>query len=265
MNIQLEDISVSYGEQPILEKINLELSKKELVMLVGLNGSGKTTLMRILLGFQSPNYGKVWYNHICLEQISVKERGKMISYVPQHLQVELHYTVQQFLLLGITPYLNLFQMPHKKYILYMDQILEEFQLAHLKNQLVSSLSGGERQLLYFARAKVQNTHWMVLDEPLASLDYLRQHEFMEHLLQYKTQSEQGILLSVHDPNFALNYADQVVILHKHNIIAVLHRTDAGFEEQLTQGLNQVYKNHLQLIKKKSFYIYGWKEEKLVTD
>lgn len=263
MYIRLENIEFSYQNQPILHKINLELSKKELVILVGLNGSGKTTLMRILLGFLSAKRGNVWYNQTCLDRITIKERAKMISYVPQQPQVGIPYTVQQFLLLGITPYLNLFQMPHKRDLQLVEHVLQQFQLEHLKNRKVSSLSGGERQLLYFARAKVQDTHWMVLDEPLAALDYLRQHEFMRHLLEYKEQNQQGILLSVHDPNFALNYADQVIILHEHTIIAVLNRKNIRFEEQLTQYLNQVYDNHLELMKNKPFSLYGWKEETFV--
>lgn len=260
LSIRLENICVSFHSNEILHKIHFRLEEKQLVMLLGLNGSGKTTLLRVLLGFHKPNKGKVWYNDTCLEQLSVKERGKLVSYVPQFPQADVPYLVKEFLLLGITPYLGLFQTPKQKHRELVEQTLEKFHLSHLAEHSVSSLSGGERQLVYFARANIQNTSWMILDEPLASLDYLKQHEFMERLITYQKENMQGILLSVHDPNYALAYADTVLVLHHHQIIDVIHRSEKDFELHLTKQLNKIYRNHLHLVKQEWNHFYCWKEE-----
>lgn len=259
LKIRLEDISVTFGKKEILKEIHFELEKKELVMLLGLNGSGKTTLMRILLGFQRADRGKVWYNKKELSQISIKERSKLFSYIPQTPQHFVDYTVFEFVLLGITPYLVLFETPKKEEYKAVKRVLEEFHLTEKAEQRMDTLSGGERQLVYFARARIQNTPWMVLDEPMASLDYLRQHEFMERLKRYRESYQQGIIITVHDPTYALMYADRVIILHNHKIQSIISRTEENFSSQLTEQLNYIYKNHLALEKNHAREFYYWKE------
>lgn len=260
MKIEAEQLSYSIGNKKILENISIHLEKKELVMLLGANGAGKTTLIRLLCGFIRPDRGKICYNEEELFQIPVKERAKLVSYMPQRHSFENGETVFEFILTGMTPYLSLFKVPGRKEKKAVEEVLESFGISVLSNRLLSALSGGERQLVYFARARVQRSAWMLLDEPLASLDYEKQHSFMEKLKDCHKESQQGLLMSVHDPDFALRYADRVILLGQGRIQAVIAKEAPGFEQTFTIELNRMYHNHLELIEHNKEYFFIWKEK-----
>lgn len=259
MNITMDNICVTIDKKTILHNVSLTLNKQELVMLLGLNGSGKTTLMRTLLGVNKPQSGRISLGDRDLLGMSEKERSKYLSYVPQSMHGDVNYSVEEYVLLGITPTMNYFQVPGRKEVEKVHEVLQKFGIYDKRKQNLLSLSGGERQLTSLARARIQETPWMVLDEPLANLDYVRQHEFIHRLVQYQEEYKQGIFMSVHDPNIALKYADTVVVLHNHKIADVLRRSDPLFEEELMTVLNELYEAHLGLLTEKGNSLYYWKE------
>lgn len=260
MRIKAEKITFSYGKKKVLDDISFLLPEEELVMLVGANGSGKTTLMRILMGFQKSETGMVWYGKEEIQKLSIKERAKKIAYMPQTYKIDIDYTAQEFILLGFTPHLSLFQKPMKKEKDMVQQILQELNLFHLRDLKMSELSGGERQSVYFARARLQKTDWMMLDEPMAALDYGKQHIFIKQLVSYKETYQQGILLSVHDPNYALLSADRVILLKDSTVFGNLSRKETDFQEKLTEKLKQIYGENLTLGRDGNSYFYYWKEQ-----
>lgn len=259
MEIRVEHVGVAFDNREILRDVSLTLLEEKLVMLIGPNGCGKTTLMRILMGFQKPDTGEVYYDNISAKRLSVIEKSRKIAYMAQHQNVSYEDTVFDYVMLGVTPYLKYFQLPKKEHKMQVEKVLEELGLADRKMQSLGTLSGGERQMASFARARVQNTSWVLLDEPMASLDFNKQHEFMHRLESYRQQYHQGILMSVHDPNFALRYAQKVIVMGNHGIQGVIEREEKEFRYKLTEVLNKTYGGHLQLVKDEICDFYHWKE------
>ena len=183
------------------------------------------------------------------------ENRKQKAYLHQnHSRTEAD-AVFDYVLLGVTPYRNYFSLPGKEEKALAELVLAELGLGGFKNRRMGTLSGGEQQMVDFARARMQHTPWLILDEPMASLDYNRQHEFMHRLVEYEKRYGQGILMSVHDPNFALRYADRVIVMGQGMIQGIVSRMEDGFENKLTGLLNRSYEGHLQLIEKDDNYFY----------
>lgn len=264
MKIRVENASVSIGKKVILKEICISLPEKELVMVIGPNGCGKTTFLRMLMGFQKPESGSVFYDDKALVDHTVLEKSRKMAYMPQNPRRMEDDEVFDYVLLGVTPYLKYFSLPGKEEKGRVKEVLAELGLDGFKNRRMGTLSGGEQQMVDFARARMQNTPWLILDEPMASLDYNRQHEFMHRLVEYEKRYGQGILMSVHDPNFALRYADRVIVMGQGEIHGIVSRREDGFENKLTGILNRSYEGHLQLIEKEDYHFYYWKEETHVS-
>lgn len=264
MKIRVENASVSIERKVILQEICFSLPQKELVMVIGPNGCGKTTLLRLLMGFQKPQRGGIFYDDKALGEYTVLEKSKKMAYMPQNPRRQEADEVFDYVLLGVTPYLKYFSLPGKEEKALAELVLAELGLGGFKNRRMGTLSGGEQQMVDFARARMQHTPWLILDEPMASLDYNRQHEFMHRLVEYEKRYGQGILMSVHDPNFALRYADRVIVMGQGMIQGMVSRMEDGFENKLTGLLNRSYEGHLQLIEKDDHYFYYWKEETHVS-
>lgn len=264
MKIRVDHASVSIGKNMILREIHFTLSEKELVMVIGPNGCGKTTLLRLLMGFQKPESGGVFYDDKALGDHTVLEKSRKMAYMPQNPRRQEEDEVFDYVLLGVTPYLKYFSLPGKEEKERVNHVMDELGLSPFKNRRMGTLSGGEQQMVDFARARMQHTPWLILDEPMASLDYNRQHEFMHRLVEYERRYGQGILMSVHDPNFALRYADRVIVMGQGEIQGIVSRREDEFENKLTGILNKSYEGHLQLIEKEDYHFYYWKEETHVS-
>lgn len=260
MELKGEGLQVSFGERVLFYGIDFCFSGGELIFLLGKNGAGKTTFLRTLLGMQRPEKGQIFYDGAGLAQMKPLLRSRRMAYMPQKQSGAEEGTVEDYVLLGLTPYLSYFGVPGKKERQRAHQVLEEFQLSHLKHRSVKSLSGGERQLVNFAKAHIQNADWLLLDEPLAGLDFVRQHLFLQQLKDYQRRVEKSILMTAHDPNMALRYGDRILLLHEGRLLTAAVRTEADFAGHLLQVLNAAYGNHLQLIEKEGQSFFDWKEE-----
>ena len=110
MVLQLKDITLSYHNNLVLSNINLKLSKGEIVGLVGQNGSGKTSMINIINGLQKPSSGVILYNDKNINRISIKNRSKFISVVPQKVNFPLGYRVIDLVFMGRNPYIDFFHI-----------------------------------------------------------------------------------------------------------------------------------------------------------
>ncbi|MGL6173846.1 MAG: ABC transporter ATP-binding protein [Cellulosilyticaceae bacterium] len=244
MSLEIKDIGVKLGKTTILEQVSLITDEGEVVALLGLNGAGKTTLIKTIAGLIPSYQGVVCVEAMNMNQLSLRERAKRIAYVPQQLNTPFDYEVEDFVLMGVTPYLGVFESPkvmHRKKVV---EVLEQLQIGHLRKKNLLFLSGGEKQMVYLARAMVQEAKVMVLDEPTAYLDFKRQHEFLGYLRKLMQESKKTAVISVHDPNLALQYADKIVIIHDKNVLATVHR---GEKRQLQQALDVLYDGKANLM------------------
>ena len=209
--IELKDISVSYGDNTVLDKLNLYINEKEFITLLGPSGCGKTTTLRAIAGFLKPDSGDVIFE------------GKRINDVPPHKR-KVNTIFQRYALFShLNVYENIAfgpQLQKKSKDEVRKTVAKMLELVNLKGfekRTIDSLSGGQQQRVAIARALANNPHVLLLDEPLGALD-LKLRKDMQRELK-NIQQELGItfIYVTHDQEEALSMSDTVVVMDKGKI------------------------------------------------
>lgn len=245
-DLEINNLIVKYSKKTVLKNINLGLNKGEVTILLGLNGAGKTTLLKSIIGLMPSVTGEVIYDNKNILKLSNKEKGKLISYIPQNLHTSQNYSVKDVILMGITPYLGIFDMPSKEHYELVDEVLKKLNIEYLKDKYISEISGGERRLVYLARIFIQNSNIILLDEPNTFLDYVKQHEFFDFITDLIRKNNLINLITVHDINLALRYADKIVILSCNEIVDVIDCKIQGYEKKFVSLMEKIYKKKLEI-------------------
>lgn len=215
MSACLEARAVSFAyaaDAVVLSGVDLQLHRGEVCALLGPNGVGKTTLLRLLLGLLRPTSGEIMFEGKRFAGMPMRERALRIAYVPQEAMPRFPMTVFEAVLLGRKPHMR--WGPSKDDITRTACVLESMGLEALAQKPVSDLSGGQRQKVVLARAFVQGTDWIVLDEPVSNLDLRHQIEVLQLVRDAADNNNIGVLLSLHDINLAARYAHKVALLRK---------------------------------------------------
>ena len=218
MILEGRGLTIGYSDRVVGENLDVALAKGEVVALLGPNGGGKTTLLKTLLGLLAPKAGEVPIDGRSLAAISVRERARLIAYVPQVHVPTFAFTVESVVLMGRTAHGNLFSRPTTHDRSVAARALEQFGIANLAMRPYTMISGGERQLVLLARALAQEPQFVVLDEPTASLDFGNQGKVMREIRALATAGH-GVLFTTHDPNHALRAADRAYLLRAGERIA----------------------------------------------
>ena len=209
--IELKDITVSYADNTVLDKLNLYINEKEFITLLGPSGCGKTTTLRAIAGFIKPDSGDVIFE------------GKRINDVPPHKR-KVNTIFQRYALFShLNVYENIAfgpQIQKKSKDEVRKTVAKMLELVNLKGfekRTIDSLSGGQQQRVAIARALANNPHVLLLDEPLGALDLKLRKDMQREL---KTiQKELGItfIYVTHDQEEALSMSDTVVVMDKGKI------------------------------------------------
>jgi iron complex transport system ATP-binding protein len=218
MSLSGRDLTIGYSDRVVGRALNVALEQGEVLALLGPNGGGKTTLLKTLLGILRPQAGEVAIGARSLAAISIRERARLIAYVPQVHTPTFAFTVETVVLMGRTAHGNLFSRPSANDRRVAAGVLERFGIAALAQRPYTMISGGERQLVLLARALAQEPQFVVLDEPTASLDFGNQGKVMREI-RALAASGHGVLFTTHDPNHALRAADRAYLLRDGTRIA----------------------------------------------
>lgn len=247
MNIKLEDLYFGYDDKKLLENINLEFKKGNMYALLGRNGSGKTTLIKLILGLLNFKRGLITIEGNNSKNIKSNQLSKLIAYVPQNEEVTYGIKVIELVVMGRNPYLNLFDMPSYKDYELAEKALENLGIGHLMQKNYCEISGGERQLVLIARALVQNTKFILMDEPISNLDIRNQHEVLRKIRNIARNFNIGIVLSIHDPNLAMRYCNNAILLKNGKIV------HCGKIEKILsqQSLLEVYDMNFEVLNSKN--------------
>jgi iron complex transport system ATP-binding protein len=225
MSALLSAHGLAYGHpgRTLGRDINLDVQAGEVLCVLGPNGGGKTTLFRTLLGLLPTHAGSIAVGGNSLESCTLAARAKLMAYVPQAGNSYFAFTVHDVVLMGRTAHLGLFAAPGTTDFDAADAALEELRIGHLGDKPFTQISGGERQLALIARALVQASPLLIMDEPTASLDFGNQALILNEILRLKT-SGRSVLFCSHDPDHALQvctgHADRALLLHRGNVLAL---------------------------------------------
>lgn len=210
--IELQHLTVGYGEKAVLTDISQTLAAGQMVSLLGANGAGKSTLLRTLAGFQPPLAGKVLIDGRNLHSLSPGERSKAVSVVLTE-RVEVPYMkVEDLVGMGRSPYTGFFGRLDKEDRAIVAEAIGMVGIGHLAQRTVDTLSDGERQKALLAKALAQQTPIILLDEPTAFLDFHAKVSTLRLLLRLAHETNKTIFLSLHDVEMAIQLSDALWIV-----------------------------------------------------
>ncbi len=214
--IRTQDLSIGYRRKKqhkvIGRHIDLALHPGELVCLLGPNGSGKSTLMRTLAGIQPSLDGQVFLKNHPVTGYSKKKLAKEMSLVLTERKHTGNLSVYSILTLGRYPYLNWFGQLQEKDKSIIKWAIRETGIAPFINSHIDKLSDGEKQKVMVARALIQETPVIILDEPTAHLDLPNRIGIMRLLKKMAKDTGKAILLSTHELDLALQAADVIWLM-----------------------------------------------------
>jgi iron complex transport system ATP-binding protein len=215
--ILTDSLSIGYnnsrkGVKILHSDINVKLEAGEFACLLGPNGSGKSTLLRTLCGFLPPLNGEVAIGGRPVGTINNREMSLLISVVLTERVVVSNMTVFDLVALGRTPYTGFFGRLKGDDVKVVNDSIKAVGLNGFKERLITNMSDGERQKAMIAKALVQETPLIILDEPTVFLDLPSRIEIMHLLRKLAHERNKGILLSTHDLDLALQMADKVWLL-----------------------------------------------------
>ena len=137
-------------------------------------------------------------------------------------------------------------MPNKDHYRFVDEILNELNISHLKNKFIGELSGGERKLVYLGRILIQKCSILLLDEPNTFLDYVKQHDFFNFIKRLIIRKNLVTLVTLHDINLALRYGDRIVVLSDSKIVDSIDCREKDYEKKFIRIMEDIYERKLEI-------------------
>lgn len=206
--INFVNITKSYGDNVILDDLNLYIRENEFITLLGPSGCGKTTTLRILGGFETPDNGKVIFDGKDITALPPNERN--LNTVFQKYALFPHMSIAENIAFGLK-----IKKKSKAYI--DDKIKYALKLVNLdgfEHRSIDSLSGGQQQRIAIARAIVNEPKVLLLDEPLGALDLKLRQDMQYELIRLKNELGITFLYVTHDQEEALTMSDTIVVMNQ---------------------------------------------------
>jgi len=216
--LEVRGLSFAVERFSILDSVSLRVTAGEFVGLIGPNGAGKTTLLRAMVGIIEPSAGSVLLGGLALARVPSRERARRIAYLGQESPGDFPFPVLDILLMGRYPFLGRLDRESEADLERARRALAYVGLEGFEERYFHELSGGERQLVLFARILVQDTQVLLLDEPTSNLD-IRHQDLFFSMARELAREKRGVVAAVHNINVASRYCTRLVLLHDGRVAA----------------------------------------------
>jgi iron complex transport system ATP-binding protein len=241
--LEIKNATFSYdGKDNIFEDINLNVEKGDVVCILGPNGSGKTTLIKCLNKITELSEGTVCINGKDIKDISRREIALNIGYVPQNHVSTFAFSVLDVVLMGRAPHLDFFETVEETDYKIAENALRKFGIYELKDKPYIALSGGEQQLVFFARVIAQEPKMLILDEPTSHLDFGNQLKTL-NVISKLAEEGLSVIMTSHFPDHAFISSNKVAIMNDQNFIDVGPPDDVITEE----NMEKAYGIHVEIV------------------
>ncbi|MDD6095636.1 MAG: ABC transporter ATP-binding protein [Clostridia bacterium] len=217
--IQLENISMSFDGEKVLDNVSLSIADGEFVTLLGPSGCGKTTTLRIIAGFLDPDEGEVLFDSQRINGVPPHKRK--VNTIFQRYALFPHYNVFENIAYG----LKVRHVPKNEIKERVSEMLKMVNLEGFEHRRVSKLSGGQQQRVAIARAVINHPQVLLLDEPLAALDLKLRKDMQKELKNIQKQLGITFIFVTHDQEEALSMSDTVVVMDNGKIQQIGSPTD----------------------------------------
>lgn len=213
--LKIEGLSVGYTST-LIANINDVVQKGDFVVLFGANGAGKSTLIKTILQQIPSKCGELFLKGRSISEYSSATLAKNIAVVNTNKHFDLNLTVYDVLALGRIPYLNLFGKLTPKDQRIIELYIERLALNDIVSNYFYKLSDGQKQKVLIARALIQDTNLIILDEPTAHLDIKNRIMIFELLEAIALKEKKAIICVSHEVDIALKHASKVWLIDKHH-------------------------------------------------
>lgn len=211
-----------YGKRKVVDDVSIEVSQGEIVGLLGPNGAGKTTSFYITVGFINPSEGHVYLDDTEITKLPMYRRARLgVGYLPQEPSVFRKLTVAN----NLKAVLEMTKLTRVQQAAKMEELIAEFRLETVRNNIGDSLSGGERRRTEIARALATDPKFILLDEPFAGIDPIAVED-IQHIVAALKLKNIGILITDHNVRETLSITDRAYLMFEGRILK------AGTAEEL---------------------------------
>lgn len=234
MELHIKNLKFAYNDKEILKNINLRFNTGYFYSVIGPNGSGKSTLLKNIAKIVSPEENSIMIDNKDITKMNKKDLSKIISVIPQEINIDYDFTVYDIVLMGRNPYKKFFQDFNTNDREIAQKYMKETNTWELRDKLITELSGGEKQRVIAARALAQEADIILLDEPTSHLDLQYQIEFLKIFRNLK--KDKIIIAVLHDLNLSSLFSDQIILINSGKII------DKGIPSEVisTKNIKDVY-------------------------
>lgn len=219
--LRVEDAEFYYDEtqENGFTELGFSINRSEVMCILGPNGCGKTTLLKCLIGLLRLGKGHVWLEEREISRLGRRDIARMVGYVPQLHQPAFPFTVLDVVLVGRAPHLNFMESPGKEDKEIADMAIDALGITELRDRPYTQLSGGEMQLVIFARVLAQQPKLLLLDEPTAHLDFGNQVRVLSTIGDLAS-SGLPVVMTSHFPDHAFLTSSKVAIMKDNRFLGV---------------------------------------------
>ena len=217
--LELKNITVSFDGETVLDDLNLSIKDGEFVTFLGASGCGKTTTLRVIAGFIQPDSGDVFFDGKRINDLPPYKRN--VNTIFQRYALFPHLNVYENVAFG----LRVSRTPDKEVRVRVAEMLKLVNLTGYEKRKIDKLSGGQQQRVAIARALVNNPRVLLLDEPLAALDYKLRKDMQNELKRIQRATGITFIFVTHDQEEALSMSDTVVVMNEGKIQQIGSPTD----------------------------------------